>query len=258
MRDKLSAVVIARDEEREIGPCLESVLWADEIVVVDSGSSDRTVEIAERLGARVEKRAFDGFTAQKRFATDLAAGAWVLNIDADERVTDDLRREIERKIASPDAFDGYTVPRLTWYAGAFVRHAWFPDRKLRLFRKEKGEWTGGAVHEGMRIDGPVGELRSPLLHYSFRTISDHLRTIDRLTDYGAEDLAGHGRGGSIWNLIIRPPSTFIKMYFIRKGLFDGWRGLVIALLSAAHTMVKYAKARQLLDEKARGGGGGAR
>lgn len=251
MKDKISVVIIARNEESEIAACLESVAWADEIVLVDSGSTDRTVEIARGFTERVESHPFEGFTAQKQHATDLAAGPWILNVDADERVTPKLRREIEMIIESPDASDGYTLPRLTSYAGAFVRHAWYPDRKLRLFRKSKGRWAGGAVHEGMRVDGTVGELQSPLLHYSFRTISDHLRTIDRLTDYGAEDLARLGRGGSFWNLVIRPPSTFIKMYFIRKGMFDGWRGLVIALLSAAHTMVKYAKARQLLEANAR-------
>jgi len=249
MKNKLSAIIIARNEEKEIRQCLESVAWADEIVLVDSESTDRTVEIARQFTDRVESRPFEGFTSQKQYATDLATGPWVLNIDADERVTPELREEIERVVDSDDSHDGYTLPRLTWYAGAFVRNAWFPDRKLRLFRKEKGKWKGGVVHEGMHVDGRVGELKTPLLHYSFRTISDHVQTIDRLTDYGAEDLARQNRGGSSWNLVIRPPSTFIKIYLIRKGFLDGWRGLVIALLSATHTMVKYSKARQLLDAK---------
>lgn len=247
-RPKVSVTIITKNEEVEIRACLESVAWSDEIIVVDSFSDDGTVEIANELGAIVEQRAFTGFTEQKQHASDNAAGPWILNIDADERVTPELRAEIERALAHEGAPAGYTIPRRTWYAGAFVKHAWWPDRKLRLFRKERGRWTGGTVHEGMAVDGPVGELQSPLIHYSFRTLTDHLRTIDSLTDHGADDLVKARAGKSIWNLIIRPPSTFIKMYFIRLGILDGWRGLVIAFLSAAHTTLKYAKARQRHDE----------
>ncbi len=251
-RPKISVTIITKNEEAEIRECIESVAWADEIIVVDSFSSDRTIEIAHELGALVEQRAFTGFTEQKQHASDNAAGPWILNIDADERVTPELRAEIERALAQEVAPNGapagYTIPRRTWYAGAFVKHAWWPDRKLRLYQKERGRWTGGTVHEGMTVDGPVSELQSPLIHYSFRTLTDHLRTIDRLTDHGADDLVKAGAGRSIWNLIIRPPSTFIKIYFIRRGILDGWRGLVISFLSAAHTTLKYAKARQRHDE----------
>ncbi|NNE08549.1 MAG: glycosyltransferase family 2 protein [Gemmatimonadetes bacterium] len=261
-RPKISVTIITKNEEAEIRECIESVAWADEIIVVDSFSTDRTVEIANEMGALVEQRTFTGFTDQKQHASDNAAGPWILNIDADERVTPELRAEIEGALAKSHAPNGdpgnaapsngdpagYTIPRRTWYAGAFVKHAWWPDRKLRLFLKERGRWTGGSVHEGMAVDGPVAELQSPLVHYSFRTLTDHLRTINNLTEHGADDLVRAGAGRSIWNLIIRPPSTFIKMYFIRRGILDGWRGLVIAFLSAAHTTLKYAKARQRHDE----------
>jgi len=255
LRDAISAVVITRDEEDEIDACLASLAWADEIVVVDSGSTDRTVAIARRRAHKVRTLHFRGFTAQKRAATELAAGPWILSVDADERVTDELREEILAAIDGGVPV-GYRIPRLTWCLGAFVRHGmWYPDYKLRLFRKETGRWEGGKVHERVAVGGPVGTLQSPILHYSFRTIADHHATIDHFTRLGAEDLTAAGQGGSPWNLLIHPPATFLKSYVLRLGFLDGWRGLLIALLSAKHSFRKYARARRILRSR-RGGASG--
>lgn len=254
MRDPISAVVITGNEEMEIEECLRSVSWADEIVVVDSGSTDRTVEIAARRTDKIFHSPFAGFTAQKQEATDRARGPWILNIDADERVTDPLREEIARALESGAPYVGYRIPRLTWYLGAFVRHGtWYPDHKVRLFRKDRGRWTGGSVHESVEVDGPVGTLLNPLLHYSFRTLADHFETIDRFTRLGAADLAERGRGGSILRLAIHPPATFIKSYVLRLGFLDGWRGLLVAALSARHAFLKYARAREALRKRKRSG-----
>jgi len=254
VREAISVVIITRNEEREIEECLESVSWADEIVVVDSFSTDKTVEIAKRLTERVAEKEFVGFTRQKQHATDLAAGPWILNIDADERVTPELRREIEGRLAAGGEAKGFRIPRLTWYLGGFVHHGtWYPDHKLRLFRKESGRWVGGSVHERVEVDGPVEALRNPLLHYSFRTLADHFATIDRFTRLSAEDLAAGGKGGAFYHLLVHPPATFVKSYFLRLGLLDGWRGFLIALLSGRHSFLKYARAREILRDRKRRG-----
>lgn len=255
MSERISAVIITRDEEAEIEECLRSLSFADEIVVVDSHSTDRTVEIARRFTGRVETRDFKGFTEQKREATDLATGEWILNVDADERVSPGLAEEILRAVRAGGDAAGYRIPRLTWYLGKFVRHGtWYPDLKLRLFRKDSGRWVGGSVHESVEVDGPVATLESPLLHYSFRTLAEHHATIDRFTALSARDLADRGRGGSIGRLLVHPPATFVKSYLLRLGFLDGWRGLLIALLSAKHSYLKYARARALLRERKRGSG----
>jgi glycosyltransferase involved in cell wall biosynthesis len=254
VRERLSVVIITRNEEKEIEGCLASVDWADEIVLVDSHSTDKTVEIARRFNANVETRAFTGFTEQKQYATELAAGPWILNIDADERVSDGLKVEIQTLLESPPPNKGYRLPRLTWYLGKFIRHGgWYPDWKLRLFRKGDGIWKGGQVHERIQLNGPVGTLKNPLLHYSFRTLSDHIATIDHFTRLGAEDLIEKRKGGSLADLLFRPPATFLKYYLLRLGFLDGWRGFVIASLSAAHTLAKYARVRQNRDEVRKSG-----
>ncbi|MBN1826602.1 MAG: glycosyltransferase family 2 protein [Candidatus Eisenbacteria bacterium] len=250
MRETISAVVITRNEEAEIADCLAALRWADEIVVMDSESTDRTVEIARGIADRVELRPFSGFTDQKRAVTEIARGPWILNVDADERVGPELRDEILALLERGPDRNGYTVPRLTWYLGRFIRHGgWYPDRKLRLFRKERAEWIGGMVHESVRVDGPTGELIHPLLHYSFRALDDHRATIERFTRLGAEDLAKRGRGGRLFDIVLRPPAAFLKFYLLRAGFLDGWRGLLIALFSARHTGLKHLRARRLRRAK---------
>jgi glycosyltransferase involved in cell wall biosynthesis len=252
VRDSLSVVLITRNEQDEIEECLEGVSWADEIVVVDSRSTDRTVELARRFTDRVFVKDFAGFTEQKRYATSLANGPWILNVDADERVTPDLRDEILALLDRPGACAGYRMARLTWYLGAFIRHGtWYPDAKLRLFRKNAGRWVGESVHESLEVSGPIGALEHPLLHYSFRTLRDHLDTIDRFTRLAADDLAARGEGGAFVHLLAHPPATFIKSYVLRLGFLDGWRGLVIAALSARHAYLKYARARRAIRDARR-------
>jgi glycosyltransferase involved in cell wall biosynthesis len=255
VREAISVVIITKNEEREIEECLASVSWADEIVVVDSFSTDRTVEIARRFTSRVASKEFVGFTRQKQHVTEMAEGPWILNVDADERVTPELRGEIERRIEEGTTAAGFRIPRLTWYLGGFVRHGtWYPDYKLRLFRKEAGRWVGGSVHEQLEVEGRVETLECPLLHYSFRSIGDHFATIDRFTRLSAKDLAAAGRGGAFYHLLVHPPATFVKSYFLRLGLLDGWRGFLIALLSARHSYLKYARAREILRARKKGTG----
>lgn len=242
---KLSAAVIAFNEEANIRACLESLSFCDEVLVVDSGSSDRTADIARSLGARVIVKDWPGHIAQKNFALEAASGDWVLSVDADERVAPELREEIRRALAAETEADGFSMPRRTWYLGRWIRHGgWYPDRKVRLVRKGRARWGGMDPHDRLDCSGPVGALNGDLLHYSYRDLSDHLRRIDSYTTIMAREKRKRG-GRALPMLVLDPPFKFVKMYVLQRGFLDGWPGFVAAALGSCYVFLKYAKLLEL-------------
>jgi glycosyltransferase involved in cell wall biosynthesis len=242
-RPPLSACIIAMDEEDRIGDCLASVAFCDEVVVVDSHSQDRTREVAAARGARVIERDWPGHVAQKEFAIRAARHDWVLCVDADERVTPELAREIEAlRDAGFPGRAGWRFPRLSRYLGAWVRRGtWYPDHQLRLFDRRRGRWTGHNPHDRVELEGEVGTLAGHLEHHPYRTLAEHLETIDRYTTTMAEGLLARGRRASVLDLVLRPPVRFLRFYVLRGGFLLGWRGLLLAYLAAHYVRLKYAK-----------------
>jgi glycosyltransferase involved in cell wall biosynthesis len=243
----LSATIITYNEEKKIQACIESIEGiADEILVVDSGSGDRTVEIAEAKGARVEEHRFDGFVEQKNRAMELARYDLVLSIDADERLDDEAKASILRAKETGKA-DAYRISRLTNYCGKWIRHCgWYPDRKIRLWDRRKGKWTGMKVHEQLTMEegATVGELEGLLLHYSYPSISSHVDTANRFSEWVAEELHQKGKKpGIFYHLLLNPSFTFFKKYVLKSGFRDGYYGFVISVISAYHNFLKYAKGR---------------
>ncbi len=239
----LSACLIAFNEQDRIADCIRSASWCDEVVVIDSHSSDRTREIARQLGARVIERDWPGFGEQKRFAVESARNDWVLFLDADERVSPELRSAIERlrDRGFADA-RGWTVRRLNWYLGRPIRHGSLgPDRILRLFDRRHSRWVGDPPHETPAVDGPTGRLEAPLLHDPYRDLADHLGRMDRYTTIMAEGMNARGRRARALDLVIRPGWRFVRSYLLRGGFLDGWRGLVLAYLDAHYVRLKYTK-----------------
>jgi hypothetical protein len=222
---RLSVAVVTLNEEERLRACLESVVWADELVVVDAGSSDKTVAIAREFTDRVLFRAWDGY--------------------ADERVSDALREEIRGTLQGGRPEVGFYVPRRNILQGRWVRHGGFyPDWQLRLFRRGRGAFVERAVHESVRVDGPTGRIGAPLVHESYRSIGDAVARLNRYSDLAAEELALAGRGGSLVDLLIRPTWRFVSMYVLRAGFLDGWRGLVLAGLHAHYVFLRAAKVRE--------------
>jgi len=252
---KVSACLITLNEARNIEECLSSVKWADEIVVVDSGSTDGTVELCRRFTDRVLVMDWAGHVAQKNRAVEAASNDWVFCIDADERVTPELAREIKSILSEEPPCAGYTVPRRTWYAGRWIWHGgWYPDRKLRLFDRRRGRFTGMDPHDRVEVKGPVGKLRNDLLHYSYRDIAHHVRQINRYTDTMAELKAARGVGVPLLRMISYPPVKFFKMYLFRMGFLDGPQGLILAVLGAVYEFLKYAKLWEIRVGEKRAGG----
>ena len=241
----LSAAVVVLNEEDRLRACLESVVWADEIVVVDSGSSDKTMAIAREFTDRAMFRAWEGYGAQKNFALGQCRGDWLLSIDADERVSDALREEIQAAMRADRPEAGYFLPRRNVFQGKWVRHGGlYPDWQLRLFRRGRGTFVERAVHESVRVDGPTGRFSAPLVHESYRSIGDAVARLNRYSDLAATDLARAGRGGSLADLLVRPAWRFVSMYLLRAGFLDGWRGLVLAALHAHYVFLRAAKVRE--------------
>lgn len=248
---KLSVVVICCNEEAILGECLSSVQWAEEIVVLDSYSTDRTLEIARQYTTRVFQSEWQGYAKQKALALTYASHPWVLSLDADEVVGSELAAEIRSLLAGEPPFAGYRVPRMAFYLGRLLRHCWYPDFKIRLFQKDRGRWSEHAVHESVLLEGPVGTLKNPLLHYSFPTLQDHLSTIQQYTTLGAESLANGGRSFRVARLIGSPLFMFLQNYVGKRGFLDGIPGLIASVLSAFHEFIKYAKLYELRRNNAR-------
>jgi glycosyltransferase involved in cell wall biosynthesis len=248
--DRLSAVIIAQNEEQNLPACIESVSFADEILVCDGGSDDRTVDIAEALGATVVRREFDGFASQKNFIIDQAKGPWILSLDADERVTGELKDEIIELLSSSGPLaDGYRMPRKGYFGGKWIRYGgWWPDYNLRLFRKGKGRFEEREVHESVNVEGEVETLSGPIEHRTYSDISDYLVRMDRYSTLAARQSYGENKRGKLSDIVLRPIFTFVKMYVFRQGFRDGYVGFQLAMLYAIYTFSKYAKVKEMSNK----------
>src|SRR6266487_2477696 len=247
---KISATIITFNEERNIARAIESLRCCDEIIVVDSGSNDRTIELATNLGARVVDNPWSGYASQKNFASEQAANDWILSIDADESVSEALEGEIWHIKKNGAEFDAYTVPRLAQYLGRWILHSgWYPDRKVRLFNRRRARWSGDYVHESVQVNGRVGHLKSNLLHFTCSSLSEHLKTMDQYTTLAAEQIVAQKRPIGLRHLLVQPVWTFIQTYFFKRGYLDGTEGLAIAYMAAMYNFVKYAKARFMMPRR---------
>ena len=241
----LSCCIIAMDEEDRIEACLASVAFCDEILVVDSHSTDRTRELAQARGARVIERDWPGHVAQKEFAVRAATHEWVLCVDADERISPGLRSEIEALRARGfPGHAGWRFPRLVNYLGTWVRHGtWYPDLQLRLFDRRRGRWGGHDPHDRVELapGASAGRLAGDLEHHPYRSFADHLHTIDQYTTIMARGMFARGRRTNLADLCLRPWVRFARFYFLERGFLLGWKGLVLASLAAHYVRLKYMK-----------------
>lgn len=248
----LSVVVITLNEEKNIGEALESASFADEVVVLDSFSTDGTPEICKGFTDKVYQEEWRGFSGQKQRAVDLAGNDWVFVLDADERITPGLAEEIKRLMeAGPDRA-GYYCPRRNHFMGREIRHGgWYPDYSVRLFDRRRGRFKERAVHEAVRLDGEAGYLKTPMLHFTYDSVSDYLRRMDKYSTLAAEELRKDGRKATIADLLLRPQGTFLKMFFLKRGFLDGIYWFLLAGLYSFYVFSKYAKLleMQLKDKK---------
>lgn len=243
----VSAIVITRNEEAVIRRCLESLAWTREIVVLDSGSTDRTVEICRELGANVHTTDdWPGFGPQKNRALDRATSHWVLSLDADEWVTPALRAEIERVISKADARPGYAIPRRSSFCGRFMKHSgWWPDYVVRLFRREAGRFSDDRAHERVVLQGRLGRLREPLMHEAVRSIEQMLAKMDGYSSASAQARFQQGRRASLATAVIHGAWAFFRTYVLRLGFLDGREGFILAVANAEGSYYRYVKLMML-------------
>jgi (heptosyl)LPS beta-1,4-glucosyltransferase len=250
---KLTVTVITHNESRNIGAALESVSWADEIIVVDASSTDDTVAIAGRHGARIEVRPWSGYSDQKNFAAGLASHDWILSLDADERVTPGLAREIRDLLHRGPQHKGYRVSRVTYYLGRWLHSTdWYPDYQLRLYDRRCGGWNPRRVHESFELrDGRPGRLRHHLEHYAYRDVSDHVTSIDHYTTLAAEQWMTEGRRTNVLEIAVHPPIAFLRNYILRLGIRDGSTGFLVSALNSYYVFMKLVKLWEMQDRVSR-------
>jgi len=252
----VAAIVVCFNEEERIEDCLKSLRWCDEIVVVDSYSTDRTPEICRKYTSRFIQRAWSGYREQKAFAHSQATKNWVLLVDSDERVTPELQREIIERLAKDDGeYAGYAIPRLVHYLGRWWRRGgWYPDYDVRLFRRDRATWGGIDPHEKIIVDGKVRRLQNPLHHFSYRSIDDHINRINRFTTISSAELSKAGGRWRLSDALLRPAARFFRSYIIKRGFMEGFAGFYVALTAAVYVFLKYAKLWEIeLKEKRDGG-----
>jgi glycosyltransferase involved in cell wall biosynthesis len=242
----VSVTIITLNESAHIGAAIDSAAWADEVLVIDCGSSDDTVAIARGRGARTFSREWPGYIEQKNHAASRAANDWILSLDADERITPALADEIRRLLASEPPFRGYRVPRVTFHLGRWIRTTdFYPDFQTRLYDRRAARWRGRYVHESVTVDGPSGQLHAELEHYSYRNLDDHLDRINRYTTLAARQMHESGRRAGVVDLVVHPPAAFLRNYVLRRGFLDGTVGLTLSLVNAYSVLLKFAKLWEL-------------
>lgn len=251
----LSVVIITFNEERNLARCLDSIKdIADEIIVVDSNSVDNTAAIARSYNAKVINNEFIGYGEQKNFATWQASNNWILSLDADEMLTPELRNSILEIKKNPD-FSAYQMPRLTNYCGKWIKYCgWYPDKQTRLYDRSKGKWEEPKVHEYWRLDDekePMGLLKGDLLHYSFRSINEHLKKIEKYSELAARESVENGKTATLFKIFFSPKWHFINEFIIQLGFLDGFYGYTICRLSVYATFLKYSKIRLYYNQKQR-------
>jgi glycosyltransferase involved in cell wall biosynthesis len=243
----ISAVIITYNEERRLEGALKSLTGvASEIIVVDCHSTDETVKIAKRYTDRVFERTWTNFGDQKNFANGKAIHPWILSLDADERLSPELRAELlEFKKTEPKA-DAFSIPRQVYYLGRWIRHSgWYPERKVRLFRKDKARWEGEYVHEKLVVQGRIEKLRGPIHHFTYRDIAEHLARINKFSDLGAQKLYAQQKKARWYHLFFLPFFRFLRAYLWKRGFQDGFAGLVISVLTGYAVFARYAKLKEI-------------
>lgn len=238
----VTVTIITLDEAEHIAAAIDSARWADEVLVVDCGSTDGTVDIARGKGAVVLCRDWSGYIDQKNFAAERASNDWIFSLDADERITPALASEIRALLAAEPPMRGYRLPRVTYHLGRWVRTTdFYPDYQTRLYDRRAARWRGKYVHESVGVDGPLGRLRNELEHYSFRNLRDQLDRINHYTTLAARQMHESGRRSGPLHLLVHPPAAFLRNYVLRRGVLDGTAGLTISLMNAYSVFLKFAK-----------------
>ncbi len=251
----LSVVVITKNEERRLAACLESVAWADEIIVVDDQSTDRTLEVARRFTDKVTVRRLESFGRQKQFAVEQAQGPWVLSLDADERVPPELAEEIRRVLSQPTPFAAFRIPRRTFYLGKWIRYGNWSTPVIRLLRKDKARFNDRLVHEAVDAQGAVGELENFFVHGSYESVEQHMAKLDLYTTLDARTFFQEGRRvrgkACLAAFVLRPAHAFLRKYLLQRAFLDGWEGLLISWMTAFNVLVTHMKLWDLTKEEAR-------
>jgi glycosyltransferase involved in cell wall biosynthesis len=243
---RVTVTIITKNEAAHIGAAIDSASWADEIVVVDSGSSDDTVALARAKGVRVESRPWTGWVDQKNFAAGLAAHDWIFSLDADERVTPALAHEIKGLLADDPPHAAYKVPRVTFHLGRWIRTTdFYPDSQTRLYDRRAARWSGLYVHESVTASGTLGRLTQELQHYSYKDLSDHLDRINAYSTLAARQMYERGRRAGALDLLVQAPAAFLRNYLLRRGVLDGSAGLVLSMVNAYSVFLKFAKLWEL-------------
>jgi glycosyltransferase involved in cell wall biosynthesis len=238
----VTATIITLNEAANIEACLASVAWADEVLVVDSGSTDGTPDLARAKGARVIVRDWPGYAEQKNIAAREASHDWILSVDADERVTPELAAEITATLVRDPPHAGFRMPRVTWHLGRWIRTTdWYPDYQLRLYHRARASWPSRRVHESVAATGEVGRFRGELQHFAYRDLRHHFETMDRYTTLAAEEMQAQGRRAGFFDLSVHPLAAFLRNYILRRGFIDGSAGFIISSMNAYYVFLKFAK-----------------
>jgi glycosyltransferase involved in cell wall biosynthesis len=238
----VTVTVITKNEADSLADALRSVSWADELIVIDAESTDDTVKIARRFTDRVYVRPWNGYIDQKNHAASLSSNDWIFSLDADERSTPELGQEIRALLEADPPSNGYRVPRVSFYFGRWMRTTdMYPDYQLRLYDRRKARWNGMYVHESVKVDGPVGYLKSELQHHPYRDLSEHLVRMDRYTTLAARQMHARGQRAGAIDLLCHPPVAFLRNYVLKGGFRDGKAGLVISIVNSYYVFLKFAK-----------------